>query len=351
MSLLDAVRDGPVNPRPAEIPDCPQERANNLKAFGYFLDANLAGVCDVSEALWLQEPFAHPRIAEWMKKCEMAANRPTPPAVEMALSRIGMAQAAGQKSVSHHSHAIVFAIEYPRDPGENEPGSDWIHGLQPYRAALRAVEVAIALASYLRLLGYEARAHSGTTSDIDLRMAAVAAGVAAVDNQDIRNPFIGNRFGLAVVTTTMEIKADSPLAEQGVADRIRSKGPAWWLGFASHKNAFNYQPFRKRLFKDSQFPIEKIKTRDAPITFLDAARIPRVPKRADFFQRSFIGDLGKGPRDASIDGAIVTKNPVGGALAGLLQLYSLLQRGEHTDRCAQGFDDLQANADLIKATL
>ncbi len=351
LSLLDAVRDGPVNPQLAEIPDCPQERANNLKAFGYFLDVNLAGACEVSADLWLREPFAHPRIAEWVKKCEIAANQPTPPAVEMALSRIGMAQPAGQESMSHHSHAIVFAIEYPRDPGSNEPGSDWIHGLQPHRAALRAAEVAVALASYLRLLGYEARTHSATTSDIDLRMAAVAAGVAAIDKQCITNPFIGRRFGLAVVTTTMEINADSPLAEQGIADRIRSKGPAWWLGFASHKNAFNYQPFRKRLFKDSQFPIEKIKTRDEPTTFLDAARIPRVPKRADFFQRSFIGDLGKGPRDASIDGAIVTKNPVGGSLAGILQLYSLLQRGEHGDQPAQGFDDPDANADLIKATL
>lgn len=97
MSLLDAVRDGPVNPQLAEIPDCPEERANNLKAFGYFLDVNLAGTCKVSEELWLQEPFAHPRIVDWAQKYEMATKRPTPPAIEMALSRIGMAQPAGQK--------------------------------------------------------------------------------------------------------------------------------------------------------------------------------------------------------------------------------------------------------------
>ena len=350
-SLLDAVRDGSVNPELAEIPDCPDERAHNVKAFGYFLDANFAGTCEISEEFWLPEPFNHPRIVEWSRKCEMAAKRPTPLAVEMALNRISMAQPAGQKSVSHHSHAIVFAIEYPRDPEMNEPGSDWIHNLQPHRAALRAAEVAVAAANYLRLLGYEARAHSETSSDIDLRIAAIAAGIAAIDDQHITNPFVGERFGLAVVTTTMEIKADLPLAEQGIADRIRSKGPAWWLGLASHKNAFNYQPFRKRQFKDSQFPVEKLKTRSEPTTFLDPARIPRVPKRADFFQRSFIGDLGKGPRDASIDGGIVTKNPVGGSLAGILQLYSLLQRGEHSDQCADGFDDPDANADLIKATL
>jgi len=351
LSLLDAVRDGPVNPQQAEIPDSPEARANNLKAFGYFLDASLAGACQTSEDLWLQKPFSHPRVDEWLAQCDMAAKRPTPPAVEMALGRIAMAQPAAEKSIRHHSHAIVFALEYPRDPADDEPGCDWLADLQAARAALRSAEVAIALASYLRLLGYEARAHSATRSEIDLRKAAVAAGIAMAGDDSISNPFIGKRFGLAVVTTTLEIRADLPLARQGIADRIRSKGPAWWLGVASHKNAFNYLPFRRRRFRDSPFPVERVKTRDEPTSFMDPERIPRVPKRADFFQRSFIGDLGKGPRDATIDGDIVTKNPVGGALAGLLQLYSLLQRGEHSEQRAEGFDDPDHNADLIKATL
>lgn len=351
MSLLDAARDGPVNSEVAEIPNCPEERANNLRSFGYFLDATMAGSCKIAPELWLSEPFSHPRIAEWIKQCDMAANRPTPPAVEMALSRIGMAQSAACKSIDHHSHAIAFAFEFPRDPELDEAGSDWIHDLQQHRAALRAIEVAAALASYIRTLGFDARAHSATSSDIDLGKTAVLAGIASVDAQNLTNPFIHGRFGLAVVTTTMIIGTDQPLAKQGIFDNFRSKGPTWWLGAKSHKNAFNYVPFRNRRFKDSQFPIEKLKTRETPTTFIDAARIPRIPRRADFFQRSFIGDLGKGPQDASIDGAIVTKNPVGASLAGLLQLYSLLQRGEPKDEQSTGFDDLDANADLIKATL
>jgi len=351
LSLLDSVRDGPVNPHTGEIPHCPMERANNLKSFAYFLDTSFAGVCDVAEELWLAEPFVHPRIDEWIGKCDMAATRPTPPAVEMALSRIGMSQSAAQKAIDHHRHAIVLAIEYPREPGVDEPGSEWIQCLQEHRAALRTAEVAVALSSYIRSLGFEARTHTATSSDIDLRKAAVAAGIATIDDQTLRNPFIGSRFGLAVVTTTMAIKADMPLARQGFANRIRSKGPTWWLGTASHKNAFNYLPFRKRAFRDSPFPLENLKVVDKPTTLIDAARIPRVPKRADFFQRSFNGDLGKGPRDASIDGAIVTKNPVGGALAGLLQLYSLLQRGEPANKRSEGFDDPDFNADVIKATL
>jgi reductive dehalogenase len=351
LSLLDAVRDGPVNPQCGEIPECPAQRSNNLKSFAYFLDASFAGVCEVTDAMLLSEPFAHPRIKEWHQKCDMAATRPTPPAVEMALSRIGMAQSAAQKTINHHKHAIVFAIEYPRDPAADEAGTTWIHGLQKHRSALRGAEVAVALASYIRSLGFEARTHTATSTDIDPRKAAIAAGIASVDDQSLVNPFVADRFGLTVVTTTMDIKADLPLAKQGIANRIRSKGPTWWLGTASHKNAFNYLPFGKRAFKDSPFPVEKLKTVDEPTTFIDAGRIPRVPKRADFFQRSFNGDLGKGPRDASIDGAIVTKNPVGGALAGLLQLYSLLQRDEPGDQQAEGFANPDSNAAVIKATL
>ncbi|MGI9261881.1 MAG: hypothetical protein ACR2QR_07585, partial [Woeseiaceae bacterium] len=90
-SLLDAVRDGPANPVEAEIPDCPEERANNLKAFCYFLDTTFAMTCSITPDLWLEKPFRHPRIDGWYRKCDEAATRPTPPAVEMALGRIGMA--------------------------------------------------------------------------------------------------------------------------------------------------------------------------------------------------------------------------------------------------------------------
>ena len=351
LSLLDTVRDGPVNPLTAEIPDDPVERANNLKAFGYFLDAAVAGTCKLTDEMRLADPFAHPGTSAWLKKCDMAAKRPTPPAVEMALSRIGMAQLATANSISEHEYVIVYAIEFPRDPDIDEPGTDWIHGLQQHRASLLAAEIAVAAANYLRALGYSARTHTGTSSNIDLRKAALAAGLATVEGDRLVNPFIGDRFGLAAVTTTLEIAADRPLAKQGFVSFLRSKGPTWWFGTRSHKNAHNYLAFRNRAYKDSRFPVEKLKRRNEPTTFMDVARIPRVPKRADFFQRSFNGDLGKGPREASIDGAVVTKNPIGGALAGILQCYSLLQRGENGKERAAGFDDPEANATLIKATL
>lgn len=85
---------------------------------------------------------------------------------------------APPKSIAHHTHAIVYLYEYPRDPAADEVGCDWIHNSQAERACVRASETAAILSSYIRLLGYEARGHSATCSEIDLNRVAVAAGLA-----------------------------------------------------------------------------------------------------------------------------------------------------------------------------
>ena len=43
-AMMDAIRDGLVNKVTAQIPSDPQERANHLKAFGYFCDASMVGI-------------------------------------------------------------------------------------------------------------------------------------------------------------------------------------------------------------------------------------------------------------------------------------------------------------------
>jgi len=351
LSLLDTIRDGPVNPAEAEIPADPEERAHNLKAAGYFLDASLAASCMLSPSLLLDEPFRHPRLDEWYEKGETALSQPLPANAEMAYARIKAARKTTQQDLAGHCNVIVYAIEYPRDPGVDEPGTAWIQDLQEVRASLRAAEVAVAIANYLRLLGFAARAHTATSSDIDIGKAAVAAGIGRFGDRRPCNPFIGEHFGLAAVSTSMALQADEALTAAPPFGNWRAKGPAWWFGTKSHKNAFNFRPYAKRQFKDSQYPVEKLKTRDEPTTLVDADRIPRLPKRADFFQRSFIGDLGAGPRDASIDAYTVLKNPVGAALTALLGTYSLLQRGAQRGQPVPGYDDPQDNADLIKATL
>jgi ferredoxin-NADP reductase/epoxyqueuosine reductase QueG len=247
----------------------------------------------------------------------------------------------------------VFAVEYPRDPTSDEPGGDWIAGLQPWRAAVLAAETASVMANYLRILGFEARSHTATTTDVNLNKLAVSAGLATVDKDGgLSNPFIGSRFQLAAVTTTMALATDAPLRAQTLGDRVRSKGVAWWTGAASPKSPHNRIDFKRRTFRDSRYPTEKLKRVDKTTNFIDEDRIPRVPKSSEFFLRAAFGDLGKGPMEASKDGFSVAKAPLAAALRLALSVYSLLQRGEASPERNDTYqDDPGKNADRMKAAM
>jgi NAD-binding of NADP-dependent 3-hydroxyisobutyrate dehydrogenase len=251
-----------------------------------------------------------------------------------------------------HTHALVFLVAFPRDPTCDEPGAEWIVGLQRWRAALRSAETATVLANYLRILGYDACSHSATTTDVDLNRLAVSAGVALVDDDGVvANPFVGPRFALAVVTTNLELAPDAPLRRQGFADVLHAKGAAWWTGAAAPKNARNSLDFARRNFKDSRYPVERLKRTDKPTTFIDEERIPRSPKSSEFFLRAAFGDIGKAAQDASKDGYSVAKAPLAAALRLALNVYSLLQRGEPATRRAPSCEDSQRNADMVKAAM
>jgi reductive dehalogenase len=351
LCALDAVREGDRNPTRAEIPDDPAERARHLKAAGYFLDASLVGACRLTGEHLLPERVEHPylRTTSYEQSEGKLRLRFNPSAVTR---QMGRSLKLTEHPIDRHTHAVVFLVEYPRDPAPDEPGADWIVGMQPWRAALRSAETATVLANYLRILGYDARSHTATTTDVNLHRLAVSAGLALVGaDGGIANPFIGKRFGLAALTTDLELACDAPLRPQRIADRLRAKGFGWWLGYASPKNAFNRLDFAKRTFRDSRFPVEKLKRVDKTTTFIDEERIPRVPKASEFFLRAAFGDLGKAAQDASKDGFSVTKAPLAAALRLALNTYSLLQRGEPAPERAAGYADPQRNADMMKAAM
>ena len=351
MCALDAVRQGDRNKQPAEISDDPQERSNHIKAAGYFLDSSLVGVCRLSEDHMLPRRLEHPRLrtTSYAQSEEKLRLRFNPNAVIRQMQRSLALTAQG---VAGHTHAVVFLVEFPRDPQLDEPGAGWIMGLQRWRAALRSAETATVLANYLRILGFDACSHSATTTDVDLNRLAVSAGLALVDEDGtITNPFLGDRFGLAVVTTDLNLEPDLPLRHQSTSDRLRAKGIGWWAGSSSPKNGRNNLDFAKRSFKDSRYPVETLKRVDKPTTFIDEDRIPRSPKSSEFFLRAAFGDIGKAAQEASKDGYSVSKAPLAAALRLALNVYSLLQRGEPAPARAPGYDDPLSNADMMKAAM
>src|SRR5262245_12348534 len=264
LCALDAVREGAVAGTRAEIPSDPQERSNHLKAAGYFLDATLMGVAPLKPEHLLPSPHQHPKLASLSftaskEKLNLRFN----PA--LVIRQMEQALTLGRQPMSDHRYALVVINDYPRDPGPDEPGTEWFRSLQPWRAAVRAAESACVLASYLRILGYAARAHTATTSNVNLHKLAVEAGLAlpARDGRPTRderaarhgiaNPFIGNRFEVAVVTTTLELAPDAPLREQTLRDRWRAKGPRWWLGAAAPRSPRTAVDMTGRPYKDSRY--------------------------------------------------------------------------------------------------
>ena len=188
--------DGPVAPAVAPLPEDLLTRSRNLKASAYFLDATLAGVCELEAADWIGE---------------------------------------ASTAATGHRHALVFAVEFGREPGPAEPGAAWIRGCNVARTNTRAAEVAVVLAGYLRALGYPARGHVAGHTQVSIERLLQRAGVARADGGRLRLPFIQRGFAAAVVTTTLPLAPDVPIAATASldwpdADAYMGKGgtrPGW----------------------------------------------------------------------------------------------------------------------------
>jgi reductive dehalogenase len=351
IGMFDVVRDGAVTPLKAEIPDDPQERSNHLKAAGYYYDATMVGVTALPTDALLDLPIRNPSLPALVAELEKGQPKTFAAGIDVIYADVLESARKTLGPVPHHTHALVFLVEYTRDPAPGEPGTDWLSGSQPQRAGLLAANTAILLSSYIRLLGYEARAHTVTSSDVDLNKLAVAAGLATVsaDGQAIENPYVGRRFGLAAVTTTLALAPDLPLAAQSIADRLRSHGPAWWFGKGTVKNAFNRVPYKRRPFHLGAYPFEKLKRRDETTTFIDEPRVPRFPKRADFFARAVFGDMGKEIQNNAKGGFYVQKSAIGACARRALGALLLLQFGDARGPVSASVSDPARNAANVKA--
>jgi reductive dehalogenase len=318
MAMFDTVRDGAVGHGSAEVPADPVTRAEHLKAAGYYFDAAMMGVARIETGHWLDQPYRNPDIAAICAELEGGQPKTFAAGIDAIHADILDAARAAPASARDHTHALVILVDHARDPAPGEAGCDWIMGTQAQRSALLAANTAVLLSSYLRLLGHPARAHTATSSDIDMARLAVSAGLAVADGGKAVNPFLGTRFGLAVVTTTMELTPDPALQ------------PGDWDLAARRRTG--HEPRRKppmtgRPYALGPHPVERLKRVDRPTTFIDEPRVPRFPKRADFFARALFGDMGTQVQEATKGGMYVLKSPIGACARRALGALLLLQFG------------------------
>jgi len=307
-ALFARFLDGKVAPAKAPIPDDPMVRADNLKAAAYFLDVAQAACCAIPADAWL------------------AGDRPP------------------------QTHALVFLVEFGREPLPGDPGEAWIRGAQVERGDLRAAEVAVVMSGYLRNMGHAARGYAAYDARVDLARLAVQAGLARVVDGGLVNPYLGRRFRIGAVTTDYVVAADAPLAPETFGGRMRSHGPAWWFGAGGTRCGWSRLEGglhnASRPLHLGPAPLEKIKRVPEPTTLVIGAEIKRQPKRANFFTRALMGDLGdKAKRERM---RFATKNPYAFAMTPLIREMVPMQGGDAAPRSAD-LSDPQRNANAIKA--
>lgn len=307
-ALFAGLLDGPVAPARAPLPDDPAALANNLKATAYFLDATLAGVCQLQPADWL--PGSHPA----------------------------------------HTHALVLLVECSRDPAPGEPGATWACGTAAARTDLRCAEIAAVLAGYVRALGWPARGHLHGSTQVDLAALAQRAGVAKAVNGVLAMPFLRSAFRIAVVTTDLVLACDQAIAPEAALDWPDADA---YLGVGGTRPGFEDAELARRPVHLGRWPMERIRRVDTPTTLVLGDQITRVPKRADLFTRALAGDLGERAQHERSRFAI--KHPLALAMTplirGLVPLQGTREPLSPLDATGIGGDlsDPQRNADAVKA--
>lgn len=300
--LFARFRDGPVAPARAPVPDDLSRRAVDIKGAAYFLDAAQVGICRLPATAWHAG----------------AERRP-------------------------HDFAVVILVERPRMP---EPGNLALAWLEPAGEAvadMRAAEIAVAIAGHIRAMGFAARAH-GAGDEVDAERLAVLAGLAVRHGESpIRNPFL-DAFVLSVVTTDYPLAPDRPLA----AAALGAKDLGYWWGRNGAQSGREHNRQARRPTHSSRFPMEQVRRVARPTTLVLDDEVPRVPKRAAFFQRALHGDLGD--KAKAERGRFAFKTPLSHSLLQMIRALVPFQDGataETADPLRHG--DPRANAEAIKS--
>ncbi len=300
--MFHGLRDNPSAPERAPAPDDRHRRMVDIKGAAYFLDASQVGICKLSSGCWYSDGI-----------------------------------------VADHGHAIVVLVEHSRLPDADSAARGWVDGCIHEAAAFRAYEIAISVAQHIQIMGYTAIAHDVRAGDVDLDRLAVLGGLAIRREGGVTNPYLDDRFALAAITTDYELAVDQPLAES-----IRgARGPGYWLGLGGATSGLERRRQQRRKSHLSKYAMETIKRVEKPTTLIVDAEVPRVPKRASFFERPIHGDLGRKTQFERTRFAF--KHPL--AMAMLLQIRAMVaqQDGTVIERTSEPHEDAAANSRALKS--
>ena len=247
--IFHSLRDDRPAQQEAPVPDDLGRRSTDIKGSAYFLNASQVGICGLTDSCWLSDGIT-----------------------------------------AAHSHAIVMLVEHSRVPENGSLAASWTAECVAQAAALRAYEIAISVANHIQQMGFSATAHDGVDGDVDLDRLVVLGGLGFRSGDEILNPYLSQRYSVAAVTTAYALQTDKPLR---LKDAQSAKGIAYWLGLGGAASGLERWRQQRRPTHLSKFAMETIDRVDRPTTLIIDEEVPRVPKRASFFERPVHGDLGK----------------------------------------------------------
>ncbi|MEL6588385.1 MAG: hypothetical protein AAFQ50_17410 [Pseudomonadota bacterium] len=123
-AMMDAIRDGVVNPARATCPDDPAKRADHLKAFAYFNDASLVGCTRLPEEARLDAPRRNPGIDALAQDLRTRQTKTLASGIDLIMADLRESVSAPASSIAQHTHALVIVQDAPRAMAEGEPGAD-----------------------------------------------------------------------------------------------------------------------------------------------------------------------------------------------------------------------------------
>jgi reductive dehalogenase len=173
--LEQAVTGEPAKTR-APLPEDPVVLSRHIKQLGYFLRADIMGICRLPQ----YAVYSHDMM--------------------------------GKEINLEHRNAIVIVIDQDYDTMLGSTGDDWISSSQSFIGYSNTALISCIMADYIRRLGYPARAHHAMSYQVVVPPLLLLAGIGEMSRAGIvLNPFLGTRFKAAVVTTDLPLEADKPV--------------------------------------------------------------------------------------------------------------------------------------------
>jgi ferredoxin len=289
-------------PKPAPVPDDRERRAADVKGYAYFMNASQVGICPIPERAWL----------------------------------------AGAEGADH-DHAVVILVEQERLPEADNLARDWVAPAAAEVNAARAAGIAVCLARHIRKMGFPATAHVAGQTDLDTERLAVLAGLAVRHGDGLKNPYIDGPFALAAVSTSYALALDRPLA----AAALGARGLRYWFGVNGAMSGRERRRRARRATHLSAYPMEQVDRVERPTTLILDDEVPRVPKRASFFDRALRGDLGeKSQRERN---RFAFKQPHTAGMMAPMRAMVPIQGGEAAALDTSAYGDPAANARALKS--